>query len=346
VVLLFGAGWIAFGRRGEESPAAARVFTGITIVAAGAGTAFVPPFALIQTIAFPIVWVLAANLRSALVANVALALSVGAGFLISTGTAPDELVQTAATVLISLGFSLAMGLWITRIWKLSDERLALVEQLTAAQDEVVALSKEAGIASERERLARELHDTIAQDLTAMVLLTQRARRELGHDRATEAIETLQTLEETARGTLAETRALVAVHARVELPGGGIVPALQRLAENFERETGIVVTVDAAGVPELPRDAEVVLLRCAQEALANVRKHAGAHRVGIRLGSAPHAVQLLLRDDGGGFDPTTATGGFGLGGMRDRLDLVQGRLEVASGPDGTTLTVSLPVPVHA
>ncbi|MFC0682815.1 histidine kinase [Lysobacter korlensis] len=346
-VVLFGVAWVIFGRRGWSSRSAARTFVVGTIVLAGVATSFIPTMAIIQTIGFPLVWVLAASVKSALVANVAFALSVGVGFLVSNGTSPGSLTEAGLTVAVSLGFSLAMGLWISRIATLSEERLALVEQLTAAQQQLDALGREAGAVAERERLARELHDTIAQDLTALVMLSQRARRELTPGTDAARAETLRLLEDTARSTLAETRALVAVHAKVELPEGGILSALGRLAENFGRESGVDAALEVEGtLPRLPRDAEVVLLRCAQEGLANVRKHAGASRVRLRIWAEAHEVRLQVRDDGRGFDPARASGGFGLSGMRDRLALAQGTLAVDSSDAGTTLTVILPIGVRA
>ena len=346
-VVLFAAAWALFGRRGFRSRPAARAFVVLTIVLAGVATSFIPSMAIIQTVGFPLVWVLAGSLRSALVANVAFALSVGVGFLVSNGTSPGSLTEAGLTVAISLGFSLAMGLWISRIATLSEERLALVQQLTSAQEQLAALGREAGAVAERERLARELHDTIAQDLTALVMLAQRARRELDPDAGSAPGETLRLIEETARSTLTETRALVAVHSRVELPEGGILSALGRLAENFARETGVDAAVVADDpLPPLSRDTEVVILRCAQEALANVRKHAGASRVRLHVSADAREVRLRVHDDGRGFDPDAAPRGFGLGGMRDRLALAQGTFAVDSGDTGTSLTVTLPLGVRA
>ncbi|RIJ43588.1 sensor histidine kinase, partial [Clavibacter lycopersici] len=112
----------------------------------------------------------------------------------------------------------------------------------------------------------------------------------------------------------------------------------RLGARLGRETGAPVDVRAdAGIGSVDRDAEVVLLRCAQEGLANVRRHAGATAVELVLARDGDDVVLTIRDDGRGFDPARASGGYGLDGMRRRLDAASGRLDVASGPDGTRLT---------
>jgi signal transduction histidine kinase len=172
------------------------------------------------------------------------------------------------------------------------------------------------------------------------MLTQRARRELGDS------DTLALLEDSARAALAETRALVAASAPVGLASGGIKDALDRLADRFSRETGVTVGVEVAEIPPLERDTEVVLLRVAQEGLANIRKHAGAESAVIELTLVHGKPTLAVRDDGAGFDPATPSAGFGLGGMRDRLALVGGSLDVASSSAGTTLTATLPAAVSS
>jgi signal transduction histidine kinase len=176
-----------------------------------------------------------------------------------------------------------------------------------------------------------------------VLLTQRARRELAAGVLTD--ETLGLIESASRDALTETRSLVAASARVELPGGGLLGALEHLASRFQRESGITVTVSGAVNDALDRDAEVVLLRCAQEGLANVRKHAGARTVRVELSSDAGFARVQVVDDGHGFEPTAASGpaaGFGLSGLRDRLGLVGGSLALDGTPGATTLEARIPV----
>jgi signal transduction histidine kinase len=177
------------------------------------------------------------------------------------------------------------------------------------------------------------------------MLTQRARRELDAGRVSAAGAQLELIEESARSALAETRALVASTGPVGLSTGGISDALERLAERFSRETSVTVGVEVAALPALERDTEVVLLRVAQEGLANVRKHAGAESAVIELAADDGIISLTVRDDGRGFDEKSPTSGFGLGGMRDRLALVGGALTIASAPGaGTSLTATLPLAV--
>ncbi len=325
--------WMLVASRKTETRGAALALVIVMILVAGAGTAITPAFATIQFLAYPLMWTLCGRLRNAIIANVALALAVGVGFIFSRGSDPGELIEIALTVALSLGFSLAFGLWISHYANESEARQRLLEKLTATQDRLAAVNREAGVVAERERLARDIHDTIAQDLTGMVMLAQRARQETD---ATAREALLEQLEDTALEALTDTRALVADGAPAALDAG-LVAALERLTSRFEQETNIPVALDADGAG-LDRPAEVVVLRCTQEALSNVRKHSGAPTASVTLS---HGT-LIISDTGRGFDPTAPTNGFGLSGMRDRLALVGGSLDVVSGASGTTLTVSLPV----
>lgn len=345
-ILLLLGGWLLLGRRAWADPRVAIAFSVVLIVSCGVGIAFIPSLAIMQAIAYPLLWRLSASTHAAIVANIALALAVATGFLFALGTSESSLVQTLITTLLSLGFSLALGFWFTHVYGLVDERENLIRKLETAQSQVAALSRDAGAIDERERLARELHDTIAQDLTGLVMTAQRSRRELAAGNVAAAENQLAILEDNAGHALAETRTLVAASATVDV-AGGLVPALARLGTRFERETGIAVSVETGNVRSLDRANEVVLLRCAQEALANVRKHSSASTVSVALTEVGDAVSLRVADDGGGFEQATAQSGFGLSGMRDRLALVSGTLQIASEPGkGTALVATLPGAVSA
>ncbi len=342
---VFVIAWYTIGRLSWRYPGAAVAFTVIMIAASGSAAAFYPAMAIIQAVAFPLIWVISPGLRSAIIANVGLALSVGFGLALGTGFTGAAIAQAAFTAALSLGFSIALGLWITRIFDLGTEKQRLLDDLRAAQGQLAALHRDAGVSSERERLSRELHDTIAQSLTGLVMLVQGARRDLESGNQDAASAALAMIEDNTRETLVETRSLVASGAAVEVPGG-IVPALHRLAERFERETGVTVAVAARDLPAMEREREVILLRCTQEALANIRKHANA--VAVTLSATGHGsdVELRVEDDGVGFDNAASTGGFGLAGMRERLALVNGSLDVQSSATGTVLTARVPAVVPA
>jgi signal transduction histidine kinase len=331
--------WFTVGRIAATNRAALVVFIAALIVISATAAGFEPSMATIQCVAYPLIWVLIPNIRHVVIVNVALAVAIGIGMYVSTGL----IVVAIATEAASLAFSLAFGSWITAIANQSEDRQRLVDELQTAQEKLSILDRDAGVASERERLAREIHDTIAQDLTGLVMLAQRAQRELSS--GTSASATLGMLEESARTALAETRALVASGTPVAL-NGGISDALERLGERFARETGLEVSVSASGLPELDRDTEVVLLRCAQEGLANVRKHSAGRAATVSAWAHDGSVALRVTDDGTGFDQDVATSGFGLNGMRSRLALVGGALDISSSPAGTVLTATLPLRVSA
>jgi signal transduction histidine kinase len=331
-------------------PGSARLFQATLILAGGAATAFDPSLATVQTLAFPILWALARSFSHAVLLSALMAVSTGLGLWVGAGRTADAALQATAIETISFVFTLAMGTWITRIAEAGARHSRLLQELTEAQDELAALHREAGSTSERERLAREIHDTIAQSLTSLVMLAQRTRSQLTAlpgDTAAVA-DSVDLIESTGRDALTEARALVASMAPVRVGDADLAHTVARLAERFGRETGIRVSVDLQGAGrQLDRALEVVLLRCAQEGLANVRKHSEADSATVAIRSTATQVVLTVTDDGrglGDYHPDVENG-FGLSGMRDRVALVGGRLHVATGPNGsgTVLRVALPLP---
>ncbi|SFN16122.1 MULTISPECIES: sensor histidine kinase [Actinomadura] len=238
----------------------------------------------------------------------------------------------AMTVVIVAGgvaCSVLLAVFIGRLGRQNRERLRLIEELDRTRGELAEVSREAGVLAERERLARDIHDTIAQGFTSIVMLLQAAEADTGPNRH------LELAVRTARENLAETRGLVAALAPPALDGGSLVEALRRMAGDFDLPADLVVE----GEPR-PLDAvEVVLLRVAQEALANVRKHSGAGSVMIML-EYGGTVRLTVADDGRGFDPERAGRGFGLRGMRSRVEQAGGTFTV-NGADGTRVEAEVP-----
>lgn len=336
VVLAYATAFLLLRPHVCEGNGAAVALIALTVVYAGALTAIEPALAISQFIAYPLVWISARSARGGVVGSLAVAVSVAIGFLVSIPG--RDAWQILVTQPLSFGFACIMGLWISRIAALGEEKARLYDELAATQHELAALERDAGVTSERARLAREVHDTVAQSLTGLVLLAQRARRANAAGELDD--EVLELIETGARDALAETRALVAAAAPVELAHGGIADALERLAARFERETHIRVAVAAALTVPLDRDTEVVLLRCAQEGLANVRKHSGAAHAELALTTTAAATRLTVRDDGRGFPPESHAG-FGLAGLRDRLALAGGTLEVDGTPGATTITAAIP-----
>ncbi|SDJ88948.1 sensor histidine kinase [Streptomyces indicus] len=253
---------------------------------------------------------------------------------------PSVLYANAVSGMVTLVFSLMTGSWILRVIEQSRDRAALIAELDANREEIARLSAERGALAERERMSREIHDTLAQGFTSLLMLVQAVESELEHDRPG-ARRHLALMEQTARENLAEARALVAGRAPADLDDGGSLPdALGRLAARHH--AAFAVTGRAR---ELPPWIEVVALRSCQEALSNVRKHAGPDAgAEVRLGYDEEALTLEVRDFGRGFDPSAPHEGYGLRGLRARAAEVHGTVEVTGRPgEGTRVTVRLPVP---
>nr|WP_225954204.1 sensor histidine kinase [Kibdelosporangium phytohabitans] len=234
-----------------------------------------------------------------------------------------------------------IGIWIDKVVQQSTERGELIAKLEASQAEVGRLSHEAGVAGERERLAGEIHDTLAQGFTSIITLVQAAESELGRDEAQVRRHMALALR-TARENLAESRALVAALAPAELTESSVVDAIRRQAAKLAEETGVAAEVVVQGDRRpLPTGIDVVLLRTVQESLSNVRKHAHAGSVEIVLSYQDESIVVIVSDDGTGFDSAAPTSGFGLRGMRSRIEQVGGSLSVTSSP-GSGTTVELEV----
>ncbi|SEG69863.1 Signal transduction histidine kinase [Actinacidiphila yanglinensis] len=217
--------------------------------------------------------------------------------------------------------------------------------------QLVTQAREAGVLDERQRMAGEIHDTLAQGLTGIVTQLEAADRFDGEP--LRRARHMALARRLARESLAEARRSVQalrpgpLDAAAHLPG-----ALADLAERWTQTSGIAVRVEVTGdaVP-LPPALEVVLFRTAQEGLANIAKHAGASRAGLTLSYTHEVVVLDVLDDGAGFDASAAADragrsedghGYGLTAMRQRLRQVGGALAIESAPgDGTALSASVP-----
>jgi two-component system sensor histidine kinase UhpB len=196
-------------------------------------------------------------------------------------------------------------------------------------------------AQERERLrvARELHDEIGQSLTAVTLKAERA----ADNRAPDAAAQLRHIADDIRASLDEVRRIARELRPEALDDLGLVNALITLCSRASAEGGVRVDRDLQGpLPELDPDVELVLYRVAQEALTNVIRHADATRATVSLKAEDGAVVLRVRDDGRGLPDHLPTGTAGLGGMRERALLVDGRLSIRSEPGhGTEVRLEVP-----
>lgn len=335
--------YFGFGRRLRQrgSTPLAVVFVILLAISIGVGVAAAPFMAMLQTLAYPLVWVSVDTRRGGVLGSVAIGFGVFIGFVAHGGFTIESLWEGILSAGLAVVFATALGLWISSIAEYGEERARLVTELTEAQSQVEALSRDRGAAEERERIARDIHDTLAQTLAGLVLLSERAGRQARDGRTDAAAEAIATIEQTAREALAESRALVARMAAVPADDA-LAAAIERLAARFRAEVGLAIDVEVAAGVDLDREQQVVLLRCLQEALANVRKHARATLVVVTVAPHGEGIGMTVRDDGVGFDPSAARTGFGLDGISDRATLAGGSVEVDSVPGrGSVLTILLP-----
>jgi signal transduction histidine kinase len=194
---------------------------------------------------------------------------------------------------------------------------------------------------ERKRLARELHDETGQALTSILLGLKPLEEALAEASSAAAVADLREL---VVATLQDVRRLAVELRPAALDDFGLVSALEHLTETFAEQTGITVDFESAlGRDRLPSDTETALYRIVQESLTNIVKHARAQRASISLTGRDGFVKAVIEDDGIGFDPAqTREDAFGLSGMRERVALLDGTLQVESRPDGgTTIAVEVP-----
>lgn len=254
----------------------------------------------------------------------------------------SEEARTLGTAACVVAISLSFAARMLDVTRQSEERRRLIDTLHEREAEVAALSAAQGAETERARLAREMHDTLAQGFTSIVMLGHAARGEMDTDPAA-ARRHIELITATARENLAESRRIIAALGPARLDGASLAQALERVTTAFAAETGADtrLRLDGEAAPA-PPSVEVVVLRVAQESLANIRKHARARRVDVVLAHAPGTVTVEIRDDGAGFDPEAPSAGYGLAGMRARVEEARGDLRVTSAPGaGTTVRATLP-----
>ena len=207
---------------------------------------------------------------------------------------------------------------------------ALAAELRASTEQVATLTRQA----ERQRMARELHDTLAQGLTGITLQLEAARGHLGRDNASRALTIVDQALTSARATLTASRQAIDDLRRNP---DDLASEIGTRAARFTRDTGVRSSVEISGETALPPETREHLLRVLDEALANVARHAEAAQVLVRFTDGPAGLSLQVVDDGRGFDPgAVGEGHYGLVGMRERAGLIGGSLTIDSRPGRTAL----------
>ena len=239
-----------------------------------------------------------------------------------------------------------LAVTIQRISELNQRQTDLISELRTTQRDLVASERTKGVLAERTRMAAEIHDTLAQGFTSIVLLSRAGLR------SGDAAEALKSIEETAQENLGDARRLIEAIRPPELGAGSLSMALQRQLDAALPER-VTRAFSVEGDPRpLSGAVEVTVLRAAQEALLNVRTHAHADAVDMVLRFTDESVTLDVRDDGIGFAPGEVndrgdlTGGQGLQLLRRRAESLAGRLDLGPGGNGRGSLLSLTLPATA
>ncbi|MFB4290628.1 sensor histidine kinase [Nonomuraea sp. ATR24] len=275
-----------------------------------------------------------------------------AAVLVGARPEPRPAGEMIFSFLLAVLVASTVGLFIQTISEQNRQRQAMIARLRELAEENASLqarfltrAREAGVLGERQRMAREIHDTIAQGLTA--ILTQLEVVDdlvAGVPAARARIATVRAL---ARDSLDEARRSVRAMRPAPLEEARLAAAVEDVAAAWSRASGVPAPVEVTGEARpLHAEVEATLLRVAQEALANVARHARAGRVAVTLSYMEDVVVLDVRDDGAGFDPgavePSAAGGFGLMGMRQRVARLAGEFAVESAPgQGTGISATVP-----
>lgn len=257
----------------------------------------------------------------------------------STGAVIGPIAAAAVLVAIVLGFRALIAE--------SSARAALIDELERTQSQLAESERRVGVAQERARLARELHDTVAQHLSSIQLLLQAAE----HAEEGEASERMEQARVAAAEALTETRRVISGLSPAPLASASLPTALSRLADQASARGRVRASYRIEGEERrLPMAVEATLLRIAQEAVANVERHANAETCEIALALESDAVTLDIADDGGGFDPEPvlaagagADSGFGIPGLRARAAELGGNAAIVAAPgEGTLVSVRIPL----
>jgi PAS domain S-box-containing protein len=204
-------------------------------------------------------------------------------------------------------------------------------------------AEQAAIMEERQRMARDLHDSVTQSLYSLTLIAEAGRRKaLGGDLEMTS-HYISRLGETARQALKEMRLMLFEMRPADLEEIGLVKALQQRLDDVEKRTGTNAVLQVEGEVNLPEQMDVAIYRITQEALNNALKHANAGQITVHIHGSEEIFELIVQDDGIGYDPekNAERGGMGLTNMRDRASQIGAELEIVSAPgQGTSVTVRM------
>ena len=280
------------------------------------------------------------------------AVAVITGLVVLTQWLHADTLEVAMLLgpVIGAVFAVVIALGYAALHAESEHRRRLIDDLTRTRAELAASEHAAGVATERERLAREIHDTLAQGLSSLVLLLRTAQNRAGSEEVASPIEEAR---QAAQDNLAEARRFVRDLSPPGLRNESLSQALGRLCERTAREADLdarfyLVGGGSGDSVTLPPGYDVALLRAAQASLANVTAHARAGVAVVTLSYLDAEVTLDVYDDGRGLqpddeEPSTGDTGYGLPALRRRITALGGAVDVESAPgQGTVVAIRLPL----
>lgn len=233
-----------------------------------------------------------------------------------------------------------IGVFISSIIIQSTDRQRLIDELTQSRANLMRVEREAGRLNERQRLARDIHDTLAQHFTSIIMHLAAAR----HSNFGTVQTQVQQAEESARHGLDEIRRIVWDMQPEQMEKASFIEAVEELAAHWSAENSVQVKMNVTGTPRsLISSTETTLLRILQEAMHNISKHAQAKKVNITFSYMEDLFVMDIADDGLGFEPSKIGNGFGMKTMRGRAEELSGTLTIESEQGiGTAIAVSIPV----
>jgi len=222
------------------------------------------------------------------------------------------------------------------------------QEISRQNEQLMDDERRMAVLEERERLAGEMHDSLAQVLGYVHLKAQNTKRVLGRQDVAKAMEEVEDIASLAHEAYIDVREAILGLRETVSPVGGIAGTLRQYLQKFSRHAKVLaeLVVEGDQVPQFSPEAEVQLIRVIQEALTNVRKHAGADRAWVRIRRHNGEVNVNIEDNGAGFDPALVRANgqhFGVRIMRERVETVGGRFEIESCPgSGTKVRIYLPL----
>ena len=343
LLLLASYVWVTTRRnptQRERMAILAAVMVGFTLIA------ICTPFVMLLTLVLiaQFFWFLPPFAASVLTAAVG-AISAWALFFHSVPNATTASLVLAIAALMGI----TVGIWLSQVFTLTAQQEAMIEELRESRAEVAHQAALKGASEERNRVSQEIHDGLAQQISATLMLLRSAESQISNGNSSKALERLALARQHTEMSIAESRFLLG-QSRLDAESRSTPEAVSELVDMFEQTSGITSTFTSRGNWDdtaLPAELARALLRIVSEALSNCLRHSRASTVSVALVKTPQAAELTVSDNGVGFDmaqsPLEHARGWGLKGIPQRIENLDGTFDLQSEPGrGTRMNVCLPI----